>query len=253
MLEQRARALWDARIKKDWKTAFEFVDPQIAAESNVEKYSEWCNNSEPFMYESYTLHEVVSEGRYGWAHVTYAARIRQFPKMPPREADQWQKWRVQDGKWYPVLDARAMESCPAPPALRNVAAEPALRARFEEAGKLRDKKDWPGLMKLVDPNDLEGMTPEAFAKEQERLSVLTQRVEWLQALGDNGMVFVVYNVKLNDPSMTNLPATDTPLIENWVLRDGVWYRDLRRPKADSEPTSQPAAMPPVPIPGRGGK
>ncbi|MBK8914884.1 MAG: hypothetical protein IPM64_09860 [Phycisphaerales bacterium] len=238
-LELRARALWDARTRKDWKAAWDFVQPRVAAQSTVEQYIEWCEKSEPFIYESYALHGVDVDGDYGWANLTYSTRIRQFPTHPVREAEQWQKWYAIDGRWYPVVEPRERDACPEPPALRNLAAEPRLRERFAQASKLRAAKDWSALLKMVDPGDLDGVDEATFVREQEKLTITSERVVWVQAIRDRGTVFVVYTAKLNDPSMQNLPETQQPMLERWILRDGEWFRDLRSPPSESEPAGQP--------------
>ncbi|QOJ14478.1 MAG: hypothetical protein HRU75_07415 [Planctomycetia bacterium] len=238
-LEARARTLWEARVRKDWKTAWDFVQPRVAAASSPEQFIEWCEKSEPFIYESYALHGVDTDGEYGWAHLTYSTRIRQFPTHPAREADHWQKWYAIEGRWYPVVEPRERDACPEPPALRNLAAEPRLRERFAQASRLRAAKDWSALLKMVDPGDLEGVDESTFIREQEKLTITSERVVWVQAIGERGTVFVVYTAKLNDPSMQNLPESQTPLLERWIHRDGEWYRDLRTPAPESESAEQP--------------
>lgn len=237
-LVERADKLWQARVDRDWKTAWEFVDPALAAQSDVDSYVEWESKNQPFQWDAFTLEEVVTEGPYAWVRVKYTARMTRYGGLPPREAEQWQKWHVVAGEWFPV-DQRELDNYPAPPAMRDLAAEQKLRARVEESNRLRRAGEWAALLKLCDPADVEGMDTGAFADQQQRSTITRDEVLWLQVVGETGTVRRALRFKINDPSMQNLPEQDASSTERWVLRAGDWYRDLN-PALGAAPAGQGA-------------
>lgn len=223
-LRARAVALWRARQDQNWAEVFTFRTPAERKDAKVEEFVEWSNKNEPFLIQSHTIGAVEVSEPLGWVQVNYSTRIRQFPNQPPRDAEQWQKWRRIDGEWYPIAPREA-QGYPEPPSQRNAAAEARLRARFAEYWKARTERDYQKLIDLTDPADRPELTVEQVQEIEGKISFLDARIEWVEAIGERGRMAVTYKHKLDDPSLTKAPPRETTLIERWIESDGEWYLD----------------------------
>ena len=230
VVRARAQAWWEAKRDEDWQRAFEYVHPAQRADATVEQYIAWCEKEEPFRVHSFSLGQVLVDGDYAWVEVDSNKSIRKFPKFPPREGVHWERWRRVDGAWYP-LPAAMLETCPTSPALRNADEEARLAKRFEAAWIARKDRDWKTLYDLGDPNDREAIPYDQFERAYELLTYLDSEVHWVEVVGQRGTVRVTYRHKLNDPNLTKLPVDTTTMNEDWILVDGEWYVDNKRPES----------------------
>lgn len=223
-LRARAESLWRARRDQNWAEVFEFRTPAERQDAKVEDFIEWSNKNEPFLIQSYEVGAVEVAEPLGWTQVKYTTRIRQFPNQPPRDAEQWQKWRRIDAVWYPVAPREA-QGYPEPPSQRNAAEEARLRSRFADYWKARTARDYEKLIDLTDPADRPDLTVEQVRGIEEKIAFLDARIEWIEVIGTHGRMAVTYKHKLDDPSLTKAPPRETTLIERWILSDGEWYLD----------------------------
>ena len=224
-LRPRAVELWTARLKEDWATVFRFEEPARRKSMVEADFIAFCQQKEPFRIEAFELGRVQVQPPLGWVEVQCDSSIRQFPNIPARHAQRWEKWRITDQRWYPV-PAGERDQYPEPPAHRDQAEETRLRARFDAAWEARRARDWQRLHEFVDPHDRAEVTLAALTEDESRTECLSCVVQWVEVIGDRGRVQAVYTVKSTDPSMTKmLPETPT-VTELWIKYENEWYRDL---------------------------
>ncbi len=226
-LGERAERLWTAKRAEDWSALFLLQDPATLAGASEDEFVAWCAKEEPFRILAYEIATVLSDGDFGWVEVRYRTTLRKFPDMPPKDAPTWQKWHRVAGEWFPV-PTRALSSYPESPATRNAAEETRLRARFMESWRARRAKDWRELYRLSDPQDHQDVAEDVFVEAEDMYEYFSFNIHWIEAVADRGRIRVLYEHKLDDPSLTKLPVTMAYVTETWVLRDGEWFRDLKR-------------------------
>jgi len=225
-LRRQAERLWDARQREDWSTVFELEGHLMTRQSVKEAdFVEWCKTTEPFVYHSSRLGDVLTEGDRGWVEVNCRVSVRRFPKMDPKEVHRWEKWRRVQGSWYPV-PREELELYPTSPAMRDTAAETHLLARFEESWDARQRRDWSHLSSLTDPQDEQVVSNEDFAKAHEQFEYIAHDVQWVEVIGDRGKVRFSFRHKLTDPSLTKVPPKDVVITEAWILLGDEWFLDL---------------------------
>ena len=81
---------------------------------------------------------------------------------------------------------------------------------------------------MSDPRDRDKVTEEQFTSAESRFDYLEHELHWIEVIGNFGRSRVAYSHKLSDPNLSKLPPRDGILTEDWVLYDGVWFRDLNR-------------------------
>jgi len=226
-LTERAGTLWRARVEEDCATAFLFESTRGSEGVTQESFCEYFRNEDPFRVHSATVGEVLSEKDWGWVQLEVTTSMRRFPTATPVTTQRWERWRRVDGEWMPV-PAKELDEYPDSPALRDAAGEADLRARFDASWQARVNKDWPALFELVDPRDREGIDPTVFAETHSLFEYLDCNVHWVEVKDSAGVVRVTVHHKLNDPSLTKLPARDATVREEWVKYEGEWYLDVKR-------------------------
>ncbi len=225
-LLHRAETLWRAKSHGDCKTAYQFADP--AYRNDEAAYIEWCKNEDPFRILEYKLHGAQAEGDLGWVRVVSKTQFVRIPGTPVQEVDTWDKWRRIGGEWLPV-NKRELAAYPEAPAVRDHAAEQRVRARLDEVWQSRLARDWHRLYELIDPLDRSVISEDQLIQSEDMLVQAACKVCWVEVTGDRGRTRATYSNRLNDPSLSKMPLKDTDVTEYWVLRDGAWYLDLKRP------------------------
>lgn len=226
ILRATAERVWTARRDRDCATVAKYLDPKEYANLNDEDRLAVCDG-DPFRYQRFSISKVEVEGGFGWVHLNYATKLVAFDKEDPQEVDTIEKWRLVDQQWYPVA-SRIQETCPETPSIRNSAKEASLKARFEETWPLRVSQNWNALYEMVDPKDKGRVSQSDFVEAEGLIHYFAYELDWVQVIGEVGEVRVTYDNKLADPNMTRFPARKINLSEHYVLRNGVWYRDLVR-------------------------
>lgn len=225
-LAARADTLWKARAAEDWSVVFDFRDPRKRKEEDRAKFVDWCKQNE-FIYKAHTIGRSQTDGPYGWVEVDSTKGHRRFPQAPAQHVEYWEPWRWVENDWYPVPPDE-LRIYPAAPAERIPAEEQKLAARFELAWQARRTRNHEALHALIDPDDREQVTLEVLSSEEAKTEALSRAVEFCEVRkpGDRGRVLVAYSVKLTDPNLSKKPPDDVVVIEQWVKRDGEWYRDM---------------------------
>ncbi len=226
-LRKRAEQLWEARRARDCRTAFLFEDPSQLQGTDEAAFISWCENEDPFRVSEYTVKQVEAQRKdWGWVLVTAQTAYTRIPEAQVAGVETWEKWHRVHGQWYPV-PKREWWTMPEAPAQRNADEEERLRARFEEAWTTLQSKDWRHLYEMVDPRDREDNTEESFVASLGKIQYLSHKLHWVEVIADRGKVYVTYEHKLADPSLTKLPAQELAVIDHWIARNGQWFRDLK--------------------------
>lgn len=226
-LRDRAERLWSARQAEDWRAVYEFEDPQLRASSNAEEFEVWSKENEPFRVVSFEIRDVEESGELGWVNLSTQVGVRRFPSAPVRDVQRWETWRRLEGGWLPIARG-SEEQYPIAPSRRDAEAEKALRTRYEESWRARRDADWKALYALVDPNDRGTVDEVSFAESMDRLRFLETTVQWVQVVGNEGVIRVDYRHRFNDPNLTKMVPRNLALNEEWVRVEGTWFLDLKR-------------------------
>jgi len=224
-LVDRAQEYWKLREDEAWDRLYDYLIPKLQSHSTIDEFRTWATKSEPFLVSTSEVLRCETDGSYGWAHIRYEATLRSFPTLPSRSAEHVQKWVRMDGAWYPVPKTE-LKNFPESPSLRDANAEKTLRLRFDGSWDARSRNDWKALYQFSDPRDREEVPLEKFADSENLFRYLRVKVRWVEVIGDRGRVFVTYDHKPSDPSLTKLPVQSTTITETWVRTNGNWYRDL---------------------------
>jgi hypothetical protein len=227
VLKQRAETLWKAKVTEDWPTAYTFLMPYERVDSTVSEFAAWSEAEEPFIVRSFDIGRAQTEGSHGWVEVAYSSVLRRFSDLPARKAHLWQNWKRIDDTWYPVPGSKSDEQ-PEPPIRRDQSAEATLRQRFARAWELRVERDWHVLYGMCDPADRIEVDEDAMREAEERIIYVEHEIDWVEVIEGSGRVRVLYRHKLSDPSLSKMRVQALYVIEDWVEREGVWYRDLVR-------------------------
>ena len=226
-LEERAQQYWQARVDKNWKDLYAFLEPWQRASGTPTDYEAWARDYEPFNVLSFRIVRVDEEGPYGWVRVNYESTLRLYPDSLPRQTEVDQKWQAESGNWYPV-GAQNVDAYPLSPAYRDQAGEKQLRQRFQGTWDARRARDWERLYQFVDPNDLDDVSQAEFAESESLFEYLSCDVKWIEVVADQGKVRAAYHHRVTDPNMTKLPPREAEITEFWVKVNDEWYRDLKR-------------------------
>lgn len=228
-LRQRAETFWKARIVEDWTTLYGFQDPSYREGTTLEEYLE-AAKADPgfFRYSFYELGKVETQGDFGWVRVKSVGTLAKFPDLAPQSVERAENWMRIQGEWYPAMSPKGNEF-PAPPSERATVEEGWLSKRFQEYFEARKTANYAVLYQFLNPEDREAISFEHFAETEAWFSFLGCTINWVEVMGDRGRVSVVYRMRSGDPHLSKTEPMDRPITENWVKKDGVWYRDVPAP------------------------
>jgi hypothetical protein len=166
----------------------------------------------------------------GWVRIETTTEFIKALEPQVTQVESWEKWHTVKGQWYPLPHDEQM-NYPEAPSLRNTVEEKRLRSRFAEWWDAMQAGDWGRLYQLVDPRDREEITEQSFAKAAGVLQYLNYELHWVEVTGERerGRVRVSYEHKITDPNLTKLAPRTVTVIDYWVLREGTWFRDMKRP------------------------
>lgn len=224
-LLERAATLWAARKSEDWDAVFQFDANRDNPEITAQQFAEWSGENEPFVIVDYVINDAVVDEDLGWVAIESTAKMRQYPNIPARTNSRWEKWRLEEDGWFPV-PLNVIDQYPVSPAERNVAAEPAFREALERSWEARVAGDWAAAYDLSDPRDHSEVGYEDFVTEMSVTDYLEYEIAWVEAMGEGGRARIVFRHKWIDPNLTKMPPQTVSHIENWVMVDGEWRRDL---------------------------
>jgi hypothetical protein len=224
VLEQQARAFWEARIKGDWATVYDILSPEEKGDLSREQFTTLYREKAPFHFHSAQVQEVAIEDEFGWVNVAYSVRPSSEPDYPPAHVQAWNPWQRQDGQWHPLPVDQRGQLPKLPPHLRRTDEEAALSQRVHAFWLAKEKQDWARIYQFLDPAFRKQTTESQFLQRKAYFEYLSHRLEWTEVIDDQGRIKVAYTSKLNDPTLTKLEPKEEIVIEEWVKVDGQWYR-----------------------------
>lgn len=227
-LRTRTEQLWHARQERDCPAVFSFEDPSAPQPTDEAAFLSWCREDDPFRIRAYNIAAAETDGDMGWVRIETTTEFAKSPEPQVTQVETWEKWHTVKGQWYPLQHDEQM-NYPEAPSLRNTAEEKRLRSRFAEAWDAMHAGDWARLYQLVDPRDRENITEQSFVKAAGTLQYLSYELHWIEVTGERGRVRVSYEHKVTDPNLTKMAPRTIAVIDYWVLREGTWFRDLKRP------------------------
>jgi hypothetical protein len=95
VLSERARIAWEARIKKDWKTVYEFLDPATRKRVTLDKF---LAVDKPLVFDTYKLGKVKVDKDEGSVVITASYHLAKYPFS--KEESFSTAWKKLEGVWY---------------------------------------------------------------------------------------------------------------------------------------------------------
>ena len=227
-LRTRCEHLWRARQQRDCPAIFSFEDPSAPQPTDEMAFLSWCRNDDPFRIRTYNIAAVETDGDMGWLRIETTTEFSKVLVPQETQVETWEVWHKVKDQWYPVSRDEKV-NYPEAPSLRNAAEEKRLRSRFAESWDAMRAADWERLYQLVDPRDREEITEQSFFEAAGTLQYLNSELHWAEVTGERGRILVSYEHKMTDPNLTKLAPRTVAVIDYWILRDGTWFRDLKRP------------------------
>jgi hypothetical protein len=222
-LKARADRLWEARVKGEWASVYEFLLPEEQTKLTQEQYVISKKEKGPVHYLSAEIGEVAVAGDTGWVEVNYLWRPSAYSALPPTQAHLWEVWQKRED-WRP-LSKELREQVPSrPPHVRPAAEEAALGKRAEAFWQAKEAQDWRRLYEYLEPGYRAQEPIDAFLKKKSVALYLTHRLEWVEVSDEHGRVKVAYTHRPNDPTLTKLDPRESTVIEDWIKVQGQWYR-----------------------------
>jgi hypothetical protein len=226
-LRERATAFWEARVKGDWSTVYDYLSETERKGGTKDQYVEFTKEQGPFRYLSYKLGEVDVEGDSGWVKTAFSVTPMRFPGARPDQVDRWMVWEKRDGQWYP-LTSKEEESVPKlPPRLRPVKEEKLVTARANEFWQAREKGDYPRIYQLCAPAFREKTSETTFLGKKAQNVYVGHRIEWAEVVGDHARVKVEVSFRPDDPHLTKIEPSKQTIFQQWVKVNDQWYLDIK--------------------------
>jgi len=225
-LRERATLYWEARVKGDWATEYDFLPEAKREATPKEEYVAKAKDYGPFRYLSYKLSAAETADDTGWVKVAYASEPVLFPGIRPSHADRWEQWEKIDGKWFPVDPARSEELPKLPPSLRPLKEEAIVIARANEFWKAREKNDYAAVYQFCPPSFRAKVPAEEFLSKKARNTYVGHHILWAEVQGDSANLRVSIDYRPNDPSLTKMTPMEETIEQVWVKVNSQWYLDI---------------------------
>jgi len=225
-LRERATALWEARVKGDWGTVFDYMSGKEIGDATKQQYIDFSKEKGPFIYVSCKLGEVEVDGNTGWVKTAFALKPLRFPDYPPNKLEQWQVWEKRDRKWYPVPKERLENEPDLPPRLRPIQEERAVTARADGFWQAREKGDYALLYQYLSPSFKEKVNKEEFLSKKALNLYVDHEIHWAQVQGDRANVRLTVGSRPNDPNLTKMTPNYELIVQEWIKVKDQWYVDI---------------------------
>jgi hypothetical protein len=225
-LRERATAFWEARVKGDWGTVYDYLSGKEIGSATKQQYIDFSKEKGPFAYVSYKLGEVDVDGDTGWVKTAFDLRPTRFPTYPPNHVDQWQVWEKRDGKWYPIPKERQEDEPKLPPRVRPLKEERAVIDRANAFWQAREKGDYALLYQYLSPSFTETVPKEEFLSKKALYMYVEHEIHWAEVEGDHAKVRVTVGTRPNDPNLTKMDPTQETIVQEWIKVKGQWYVDV---------------------------
>ena len=225
-LRARATVYWEARVKGDWATDYDFLSEAKRESATREQYVARTKDFGPFRYLSYKLSAAETAGDTGWVKVAYDSEPVLFPGIRPSHVDRWELWEKIDGKWFPVEPTQLEDLPKLPPSLRPMKEEAAVTGRANEFWKAREKEDYAAVYQLCSPGFRAKVPAEEFLGKKARNTYVGHRILWAEVKDDHAKLRIVVDYRPNDPSLTKMTPMQETTHQMWVKVNNQWYLDI---------------------------
>jgi hypothetical protein len=224
-LRERATAFWEARVKGNWGTVYDYLSGSEIGSASKEDYVTFTKEKGPFVYLSYKVGEVDVDGDTGWVKTAYDIRPLRFPGYPPNHLEQWLVWEKRDGKWYPIPKERQEDEPKLPPRLRALKEERAVIARANEFWQAREKADYALLYQYLSPTYTKQISKEEFLEKKALYVYVEHTILWAEVEGDRAKVRVTVGTRPTDPNLTKMAPAHETIVQEWIKVKDQWYVD----------------------------
>jgi hypothetical protein len=225
-LRERATTLWEARVKGDWGTVFDYLSGKEIGNATKQQYIDFSKEKGPFVYLSYKLGEVEVDGDIGWVKTAFSLRPQRFPEYPPNRVDQWHVWEKRDGNWYPIPRERMDDEPRLPPSLRPIKEERAVTARADGFWQAREKGDYGALYQYLAPSFREKVSKEEFLSKTALNIYVDHQIHWAAIEGDRAIVRLTVGSRPNDPNLSKMDPNYETTGQEWIKVKDQWYLDV---------------------------
>ena len=98
-LQNRVTTFWEARLKDDAATQYQFLEPETKERVTLTAY---VRTQGSFHFLSYKVQSIKIVAEKGWVKVGYAfkMRIAQLAGFGPWTQEAFELWVLRDGVWY---------------------------------------------------------------------------------------------------------------------------------------------------------
>lgn len=234
-LNARANELWSARVKGDAVVQFNFIPPDERQVVSLEKFKAQ-SSKRGVKYLNFKLEKTEVDGQNGWIFVSYEVMLDKIPGSPVKKLEAWEIWHKFDDGWYPVSKKAGLAPA-APPSERDLAEEKRLSDRVSEFWSALRDQEWAKTYDLLIPQYRQEVSREEYLSKKALNEYISHRVDWVQVTKVRpllGLVRVVYEFKVDDPTFTKQPIQEGSVMEVWVKIDGQWYRDVKKETDEME-------------------
>lgn len=225
-LREQVKAFWEARVKGDWATVYDYLFENERMGLTKEKYVEQSKERGPWRYLHYKMGAVETDEDVGWVDIEFAAEPVLFPGIKPKLVKRWEQWEKVDGKWLVVTGKHTQELPQLPPSLRPVKEEKAVKARADEFWKAREKNDYARVYELCSPDMRKKVSRAEFLGKKAMYLYSAHKVLWAEVNGDTAIVRTVFEYRPNDPSVSKMDPQEDFAMQDWIKVDGQWYLDV---------------------------
>jgi len=226
ILREAATKFWEARVKGDWATVYDYLSEAERAGRTKERYVEVSSTVGPWRYLNYKLGGVETSDDTGWVEIEYSAEPVQFPGIKPKLVARWEHWEKVDGRWEVVYGKRVMDFPTRPPSQRSVEEERAVTARAEKFWKAQEKGDYTTVYELCSPSFRKALSLDEWLTKKAQNIYVSHEIMWAEVQGDQALVRVAFEYRPNDPTVSKMVPLDEIAMQNWMKVDGLWYLDV---------------------------
>lgn len=229
ILKGLAKQWWDARVQEDWKKLYKLLSSSDKREITKEQFiSSIKGKQEAIRFVSYKLGLIETDGDMGWVDVKFVFQPTLQPQMPTYNGQNWDVWRKEKGKWYPVLQDKIGEYPKLPPHLRSLEEEAKLKKRASEFWEAKENKNWELIYQYCDPKFKARIAKDEFLNSKSRLLYLSHKINWVETNGNKGKVRITYTAKISDPYLTKLAPVKQTIIEDWIKVEDQWFFSVNK-------------------------
>jgi len=112
-LRSRVTSFWEARLKDDAATLYEFLDPEATRRVTLTGY---VRSQGMIHFLAYQVQSINIVAEKAWVNITYTFKLRipQIAGFGPWTQASAEVWALQEGVWYRPYDQKEAQAPPPP-------------------------------------------------------------------------------------------------------------------------------------------